>query len=248
MVDSKNLISLPPWVRVLLIGILLALFVGSAWLVLANVGETGFRDWFQVAMSILQMASTGLLFALVLFFAEADVSVATLRDKTRRWLLVYLPRYLGKITGEGESKTKVSAVRGVRDIFGAQFEISGDGGAQGGTPVLRCWVGLNVNRVIVIYWADASPSPLLREAFGPTFSGARNVGWGEAMYQPVDIDGRQVTSIWTTWMIEGEGFLKSPEKQLFVAQDIAMMTQSILRSATRNKVPLVVGDHWPRPL
>ena len=165
MVDSKNLISLPPWVRALLIGILLALFVGSAWLVLTNVGKAGFRDWFQVSMSILQMAATGLLFGLVLFFAEADVSVAT-----------------------------------------------------------------------------------LREAFGPTFSGARNVGWGEVVYQPVEIDGRQVTSIWTTWMIEGEGFLKSPEKQLFVAQDIAMMTQSILRSATRNKVPLVVGDHWPRPL
>lgn len=248
MVDSKNLISLPPWVRALLIGILLALFVGSAWLVLTNVGKAGFRDWFQVSMSILQMAATGLLFGLVLFFAEADVSVATLREKTRRWLLVYLPRYLGEITGEGESKTTVSVVRGVRDIFGAQFEISDDRGAGGMTPVLRCWVGLNVNRVIVIYWADASPSPLLREAFGPTFSGARNVGWGEVVYQPVEIDGRQVTSIWTTWMIEGEGFLKSPEKQLFVAQDIAMMTQSILRSATRNKVPLVVGDHWPRPL
>ena len=248
MVDSKNPISLPPWVRVLLVAILLALFVGSAWLVVTNVGKTGFRDWFQVSMSILQMAATGLLFGLVLFFAEADVSVATLREKTRRWLLVYLPRYLGEITGEGESRTTVSAVRGVRDIFGAQFEISADRGAGVTMPVLRCWVGLNVNRVIVIFWADAPPTTQLREAFGPTFSGARNVGWGEATYQEAEIGGRKVTSIWTTWTIEGEGFLKSPEKQLFVAQDIAMMTQSLLRSSQRNKVPLVVADHWPRPL
>ncbi|MFN7294478.1 MAG: hypothetical protein ACK5TT_07060 [Lysobacteraceae bacterium] len=248
MVDSKNLISLPPWVRVLLVGVLLALFLGSAWLVLTNVGNTGFRDWFLVCMSVLQMASTGLLLALVLFFAEADVSVATLRDKTKRWLLVYLPQYLGKITGEGEAKTRISAVRGVRDIFGAQYEISMDGEAGAGNAVLRCWVGLNVNRLIVIYWTDAPPSTALKEACGPTFSGARNVGWGEVVYQLAHVDGKAVTSIWTTWMIEGDGFLKSPEKQLFVAQDIAMMTQSILRSAIRSNVSLVVGDHWPRPL
>ncbi len=247
MVDSKNLISLPPWVRALLVGILLVLFVGSAWLVLANVGNTGFRDWFLVCMSILQMASTGLLFALVLFFAEADVRVATLRDKTKRWLLD-LPRYLGQITGERQLKTRVSDVRGVRDIFGAQFELSIDGADGAATPVLRCWVGLNVNRVIVIYWAGSPASTEMREAFGPTFLGARHVGWGEVVYQPVPIDGKEITSIWTTWMIEGESFLKSPEKQLFVAQDIAMMTQSLLRSAIRHNVPLVVGDHWPRPL
>ncbi|GAB3741002.1 hypothetical protein GCM10028794_26290 [Silanimonas algicola] len=248
MVDSKNLISLPPWVRLLLVGILLVLFVGSAWLVLANVGNTGFRDWFLVCMSILQMAATGLLFALVLFFAEADVSVATLRDKTRRWLLDHLPRYLRKITAEGDLKVRVAPPAGIRDIFGAQYEIALDGEAGAQAPVLRCWVGLNVNRVIVIFWADSPLTQELRNAFAPTFAGARSVGWTRVKYQPVKPGGRDVTSIWTTWTIDGEGFLKSPEKQLFVAQDIAMMTQSVLRSAMRNNVSLVVGDQWPRPL
>ncbi len=248
MVDSKNLITLPPVVRALLIALLLAIFLGGTWLVWWNIGKEGFRDWVVVGMSILQMASTGLLVAIVLFFAEADVSVKSLQCKTKRWLLVALPEQMGKITLDGTTPVAVLAPQGLRDIFGAQYEIDAPGNDCFPGARIRCWVGLNVNRVIVIYWSSGTATTTLEAAFRPTFVGASSVGWTPATFQEEPIDGRLVTSIWTTWTIQGEGFLKDPEKQLFVAQDIAMMTQSLLRSAARKGIDMTAGDLWPRPL
>lgn len=248
MVDSKNIISLPPKVRFALLAFLLLIFFVSAWLVLSKVGDDGYRDWVVVAMSVLQMASTGLIIALVVFFAEADVSVNALQQKTEHWLRESLPKQLRKMSLDDDAVLTVSVVRGVRDIFGCQYEVMVARRDSPAETFIRFWVGLNVNRLIVIYWADGHSEERLAKVFKETFKGAESVGWSQVILQPEHVGGHAVTSMWTTWMQQGESFLKTPEMQLFVAQDIAMMTQSVIRSASRNGVSLVVADEWPRPL
>lgn len=249
MVDSKYLISLPPALRLSLMAFLFVLFAASCWTITSSLGKDGFRDWVMVAMSVVQMSATGLVLAAVLFYGEADVNVSALREKTRRWLTSTLPGSLGQITNSNGEILRVVNITGLRDVFGCQYELQPvrTGKDQVSGQGIKLWVGLNVHRLVVIYWAKCDNLADLEGCLEKTFSGAKDVGWAPARFQTEDISGQRICSIWTSWMHGLDGFLKTPEKQLFAAQDIAMMTQSVLRSAERKGVAVCTTES-PRPL
>lgn len=160
------------------------------------------------------------------------------------------------------------------DIFGrlykCQFTISEH------KTTFKMWAGLNVHRVFVIYflkcqpenpvykawwqgqasnsgWAESNPISeartfahwLKEDLFRFTFGGAVQLGY-HCNFEPFLIGTTPHISIWMTVPAEKD-FLVNPTAKLFWSQDIAMMTESYLRTALRSGVSVETQPD-PRPL
>ena len=113
---------------------------------------------------------------------------------------------------------------------------------------MRFWVGINVKRLSTIYFVKVDSEQQveeLRNIFRFTFGGAAKVGY-ETNFEYAEIDGEKIVSIWSTAMADN-AILGNPAEQLFWVQDIAMMTQSLIRTAVRHNVCLYTNTE-PGPL
>ena len=197
----------------------------------------GNRDWVLIGIGGGQFMLTSLVVAVVLFFSPTDANIATLRRSAAHFLAAdgTLGAALSRITlADG---TPLHAVQGERaDLFGHDYALDDGDGAT----VVRLWCGLNVNRFIVIYRL-ANPHVAtvgqeafvarLKQIFAFSLGGAASVGYA-VNYEGVPGAG-DLVSVWLT-VATGEDLLTNPALKLFRAQDIAMMTESFLRTALRH--------------
>jgi hypothetical protein len=249
MLDTRSLVYLPRWVRVSALALLAgsALFGGGiAWIMasaeIAGRGEYG--NAITLAIALAQTALSALAVVLLVVFSERDVNTEALQARTAQFLGVHLPAVLARVTPSYDRRATTTQVRllGRNDIFGAGYELENHGDR------LMLWVGLNVSRLIVIYWIaarDGMTQERAQELFQFTFGGAQQVGF-DVFYESVRTPGGEpIVSIWATVMTS-ENLLTVPSERLFWMQDIAMMTESFWRTALRNDVPLARAE--PSPL
>lgn len=226
--DATRLINVPAPVRWIAISVLLLCLAISLAVSVSFIGQDNKSDWILLAMSVVQIASSGLVAALVVFYSEREASFDALQRKTKLFLAEQLPAVLRRIREEGKDGQEIAVtLLELRDIFGALYEVRCSGVSW------KLWVGLNVDRLICIYFVSAGPAdvPRLRETFAYTFGGAEKVGYNWFV-EPAKRDGEQVVSMWLA-AADKDGILNHSDKRLFWAQDIAMMTQSFLRTAHR---------------
>jgi hypothetical protein len=253
MFDSVGFIHVPQRVRTIalvLLGLVLASTIAmTAFYVYAdNPKEPKYADWILLSMSVMQIALAGLAGALVLFYTEREVGTDVLQEKTNQFLDRLLPSVLAKISpsyGHRHVGSRVTKL-GRSDIFGAAYELIS------GAEKIKLWVGLNVSRIIVIYWVDTSSSNEenqsaleLEKTFQFTFGGAKKVGFSTYFEPAKSPNGKSIISIWSNIKLE-QNLLLQPSDRLFWMQDIAMMTESFWRTAIRNKVQLSLEE--PSPL
>ncbi len=132
---------------------------------------------------------------------------------------------------------------GKRDIFGRLFAL------QHSDYIFQLWVGLNVNRVFVIYFVPLVNGLTLdraKEIFAFTFGGAEKLGY-HVNYEIAKLDTQDLLSIWLN-VETADDLVSNPQDKLFWAQDVAMMTQSFLRTAHRNSISLHLAGTSPGPL
>lgn len=241
--DAQQIIFLPKWARIS-IAVLLGLLAVAAFIsAIAFLFFPGSKDLVVPMMSIAQTTAGG--FALVLFvlFSEKQLSTARLYEKTNDFLDTHLVESLSRIeipqVEKGKTVTVTPLVRdsGIhgkrKDIYGSNYEL------QLGTFKMRMWVGINVKRLSVIYFVKVNESDSvehLEDVFKFTFSGAQKVGYN-TNFEHVSIEGEHLVSIWST-VFATDAILGHPTEQLFWVQDIAMMTQSVARTAVRNNINL----------
>jgi Kef-type K+ transport system membrane component KefB len=237
--DAQQVVFLPLWARALLLTLLALLGVSAA------VGGLYFLTQPQAGdrvVSLMAVAQTAIgAFAVVLFvlFAEKQLSTTRLYKKTDQFLDLYLPESLSRIeipqikpdhTMAVTRVVRPSAVHGRRkDIFGCNYRLS-----LGGFE-MKVWVGINVKRLSVIYFAkvgDSEDADKLKQAFRFTFAGAEKVGY-HTHFEHAIINGEHIVSMWSTVFAEN-AILGNPAEQLFWTQDVAMMTQSLARTAARS--------------
>jgi hypothetical protein len=109
------------------------------------------------------------------------------------------------------------------------------------------WIGINVRRIIVIYFMPGKDEKSVEEMqtiFRGTFSGAAKVGWTVGL-DLVHLQDETVVSIWPHINLDSS-LLTDPAEKLFWSQDIAIMTMSLMRTAVRSKVALMTKNP-PRP-
>lgn len=239
MIDSKKVIYLPKWIKISVISALAVCLIASIYISLSFVGVPDHSDWILLSLSIAQLAATALVISLVLIFGEREANLQFLINKTESLLRVQLPKMLGRVEDSAGNKAEVT-VSEINNIFGANYVLK--------TPntQMKMWVGFNVDRIIIAYFIpNIAHTPPVKDIFQYTFGGAESVGYKVNFEEATSLDsGEDVLSIWCTWPAIQDSsqlsteLLSNPEKKLFIIQDIAMMTQSFIRTAERNAVPL----------
>lgn len=232
MIDSRQLIYLPAWVKVVLVAVLAATLGAAIYIAISFIGVPEKSDWILLAVTGAQLAATVLIASLVLFFSQTDDSINALDKKADQFLKKVIPASLEKITAPNLGLGRLRVVTGgSRDVFGYNYILHDAEGFQ-----LKIWIGLNVRRIFVIYFVSGEgPTTVadLQRIFRFTFGGAESVGF-KANFEEGVVEDERIVSIWLT-ADATERLLTSPMDKLFWSQDVAMMTQSFLRTALRNK-------------
>jgi hypothetical protein len=253
MLDSRGFIHVPTAVRRTALSILALVCVSAIYLTaryayLDDPKDPKYADWILVGMSLVHMSLAGFAIALLLFFTEKDVSTDVLLKKTDAFLEELLPQVLQRVSPSYALRHKGSEVvkLGRSDIFGAAYELSCD------DKRIQLWVGLNVSRLIVIYWVvmpvDKSSVEAMthfEKIYQYTFGGAKKVGFTTHFEPFTSPSGVQIMSIWSSIKLE-QNLLLQPSDRLFWMQDIAMMTESFWRTSLRHGVAL--SREEPSPL
>lgn len=253
MMDSRSFLHVPKSVRVasitlLIVVLTLAVCTTAYYLSLDNPKDPKYSDWILLGMSVVHMALSGFAIALLLFYTEREVGTDTLREKTAYFLDHLLPQTLAEISPDYASRGICCTVvpLGRSDIFGAGYELKSQAHS------LRLWVGLNVSRIIVIYWirvpegeGSDSFAARLKANFHFTFGGAEKVGFSTNFESAVSPLGQPIVSIWSS-VKPAENLLLQPSDRLFWMQDIAMMTASFWRTALRHQI--IISSEEPSPL
>lgn len=245
--DAKQVIYLPNWARYSIMAILGLIAIGAVITALAFLAWPEQREKITPVLSIAQTAAGGFAVVLFVLFAERQLGTDKLHTKTDQFLEHHLYDALSKIeipqVEKGRTvnvtvvKREESIHGGRKDIYGANYHIFLK------EFQMKMWVGINVKRLSVIYFLKANePSDEERfsKIFKFTFKGAEKVGY-ETNFEYAQIDDEKIVSAWSTVMAENV-ILGNPSEQLFWVQDIAMMTQSIARTAVRNDIYLYTSN------
>lgn len=249
MLDSRTFVHLPRWARIVAVVFLLAAALFGAGLAyrLATADTPGQRDYSNIiiiSMSLVQMALSALAVIWILLYSERDVNTDALNRRTEDFLGSHLPQVLKRVTPSYDLRATTTNVRllGRTDIFGAGYEL------ENGGEKMMLWVGINVSRLIVVYWISADDQMSAQRAqdvFRFTFGGATRVGFDVFYESAKTPGGENIVSIWAT-VKASENLLTVPAERLFWMQDIAMMTESFWRTAVRNRVRMSRAE--PSPL
>lgn len=245
-IDSRLLLYVPGWARALAIGALLLLLVLAAgtctYVLLFRSGPD--NEVLLFSLSILQTAAAGLAISLVLFYSRRDANMATLVHQSDEFLKKHIRAALEKISvpSLGIDRFAIEDA-GAKDVFGHVFVMRAKGLA------VPLWIGLNVHRLFVIYYLPREGqedfAERAKEIFKFTFGGAMQAGF-KANYEEATVNGEPVLSIWLSVEAEHD-LLTNPLQKLFWSQDIAMMTESFIRTALRNNLKLATRN-LPAPL
>jgi hypothetical protein len=252
MLDSRGFIHVSRHIRIAVLIILasalaLAIAVTAYYVKLDNPADPKFSDWILVGMSLVHLALTGLAAALLLFYTEKEVGTRELLKKTDYFLEVYVPETLAKASPSYATRLAGCQVAklGRSDIFGAAYELSQ------GSKRLKIWLGVNVSRLIVIYWFEdpaAEKQALadrLKTSFQFTFGGAEKVGFS-TYFEPATLKAdHHIISVWSSIKLP-HNLLLEPSERLFWLQDITMMTESLWRTAIKENIAL--STETPSPL
>lgn len=236
--DAQQVVYLPKHARQALLWVLGIVAASAALSGLCFAFFPQWRDQVTVLLSIAQTAAGAFAVVIFVLMAERQLSTDRLRARTDDFLdrqlpdilaRIELPQLASDVTVNVQSFERAASVHGKRkDIFGANYELSLKDFR------LRMWVGINVRRLAVIYFVpvqSAAEVDQVRDDFRFTFSGAEKVGY-HTHFEYCEHEGERWVSIWSTVMTE-QGILGQPSEQLFWMQDVAMMTQSLARTALR---------------
>lgn len=237
MIDSKKIIYLPTWIKVSIVTTLALCLISAIYVSLSYIGIPEHSDWILLSLSLAQLAATALVISLVLIFGEREENIEYLKVKTNLFLTHQLPKVLEQIEDSTGEKVK-SKTSKPNNIFGANYELSTT------NTKIKMWVGINVDRIIISYFIKSNNNTAaIRDTFKYTFGGAETVGYKINYEEAKTIPhNEEILSIWCTWPAINDSsqlateLLSNPEKKLFIIQDIAMMTQSFLRTAERQNI------------
>lgn len=250
--DANQIVYLPKWARYAVMAVLGALALSACIAGLLFFCFPQYYDKITPTLSIAQTAAGAFAVVLFVLFAERQLSIDKLLQRTDMFLegqmteslrKIEIPQLKRGLTVNVNVVERSDAIHGGRkDIFGANYEIWLE------SFRMRMWIGINVKRLSVIYFVKAgsdADAAKFEEKFKFTFGGAAKLGY-ETNYQYVEIDGERLVSIWSTVMAD-KVILGNPAEQLFWIQDVAMMTQSLIRTAVREGLDLYTTTE-PGPL
>lgn len=255
MDNNKALLSLPGPLKFIALALLTLVTVLALGVVVYLIWDgSQFRDskpdLLLVSLAVVQISVSAIVLLIVLLYSSRTWSSSGVQKATQAFFREDLKQALEKVSfyeASPNNRHSIVEIEDSVDIFGSVFTLTSFG------KQLKVWIGLNVNRIFVIYWIEANEGVStadLEKTFRFTFGGAEKLGYAinyeEATIPYADGTCKAVISVWSTVKVDENEFLATPSSRRFWAQDIAMMTESFWRTAVRNKIPL--SQEHPAPL
>lgn len=241
--DARNYTYLPSWAKALVLGAAMLLLLLAVVMIYRTLAAQQPGGDILFYLSLAQTGALALIFGVILLFSTRDANVHHLRRLGDQFLGTYMAEALARVSipEMGINGFSVSD-QGRKDIFGRVLEMH--------SPKLtfRVWVGHNVRRLFVIYFVPLSEcvtAERLQQVFTHTFGGSEQSGF-KVNFESASIGDNKFVSIWLTTDTSSD-LLYNPREKLYWAQDVAMMTESFLRTAHRNAIG-VEGTIEPGPL
>ncbi|PWV95792.1 hypothetical protein DFR52_10856 [Hoeflea marina] len=251
--DGNNFLHAPLWVRITALAVLGITLVFALAVVWYYLGQDR-SDWMLLGLSLAQIAASGLVVALVIFFSARDVGAIGLQLKADRFLCRTLPRMMAYIdvprAGMRPWKEVDLGLRHIaRTIRASPTEISmshnpGENAASylirttEAAIRLRCQV--NVGEITISYYfpaeGDDRLAPLKADLQWAIGRYVDINGYQQSWYfSREDFDGESYVSVHLTKNF-GTDFLDDERAKLFVAQDVAASTRSILKDCRQRGI------------
>lgn len=245
--EPRTLLFLPAWIKVLAIGLLAVLLGASGYLLWWHSFAVPDRDIVNAAVSLLQVAATGLLLLIAVAFSERDANVQVLMRRNEQWLTKLLPQALGGIGApiggtpyarQSDDTPMIVTVRPGRNRVIADFTVMPQG-----SPHLQLSISvfLNVRKISVFAYVpfdDKQSFEMLEKALAFTLDGARTVGY-TGIIQKADSAFDQGNRLVIALYVDvGADFLSRPTDGLYWAQDVALFVRSMIFQAWRSEIIL----------
>lgn len=256
--EGKSLIYAPNWVKAISI-VVLVVTLGSA-LVMAiyYVGEENRQNWILLSLSLAQIAASGLVLGLVVFFSERDVNVRGLQKRCEIFLSRTLPETLLLVDHPPEQfsrfnfgKPHHSHRKRLLRKTNTNIELALSSGniqafyrIEALGEILHMLVKVNVWEVVVSYYFPAeSPEDMdaisrsMQWAFDgftvlESFTMSQNLD-----QQAFDATGRKYAAFHFKRDYEKE-FLEDGRSQTYFAQLVTALTRSLIREAKNKSISL----------
>ena len=253
--DSKNFVYVPRWVKtVALLVLVLALFI-SLLISYQYIGRGNKEDWILAGLSLGQIAASGIVISLVVFFSEKDVNSTGLQKRSEAFFYKTFPRACSLIDYPRadfepweEKSVNDASIKSVPRHSNTQIRIMHNPGeidayyeitAFASKLVIR--IQVNISEVVISYYIparDEQEKDAIQHKLAWAFSRYTQVSGytaGDWYFSRENFDGNHYASLHLTQDF-GPDFLEDERKKLFVANDIAASTRGILKECVQKEV------------
>lgn len=264
--QTGNFLYAPRWVKLIALMVLSLALVTALAVVLYYIDHGGRDNWVLVAISLAQIAASGLVIALIVFFSQRDANLTVLRSRIREFLLHSLPHGLqildcappqearwqqgkGWVPKAWRKADPQSRVR-IRLRYSpcgveCQYFIK----AKGRTLVLRAQV--NMGEVIFTLHLPADSEAAMEERKKQLEWGLSRLtavsGYRQDWYFSVEsFDNRPYATVFLTRNF-GTDFLDDNRLMLFVVNDLALNLRGLLKDCIARGIPTSYEDETPKP-
>lgn len=253
--EGQKLIYTPFWVRALALSALAIALLVSIYVVFLYI-ETEKDSWVLAALSVTQVATSGLVVALLLLFSSRDLGIAGLMAKADRFLCQTLPLGLSFIdvpqpemvdwrsAGTGHGTCRKNARASATGI--SVSHASGDAAAlyriETAQSVLMLRVQVNVFEITVSYYfpvPEEEGFDGLKQQLSWAMSRFTEIGgYHDSWYRSIEaFDQREYVSVHLSRRFV-ESFLDDDREQLFFVQDLAASTRSLVKECRSKGIRL----------
>ena len=259
--QTGNFLYAPRWVKLLAL-IVLSLALVTALAVVVYYIDQGERDnWVLVAISLAQIAASGLVIALIVFFSQRDANLAVLRGRIRDFLLHSLPR--GLMILDCAPPQEAEWKPGRRWLRRGWRRVEPDSRVsirlQYTPGSIECWYFIRARDRDLVLRAQVNMGEVIFTLYFPAADMAEmeerkaQMAWGLSRLTEVSryrqdwhhgieaFDGRPHAKVFLT-RDYGIGFLDDNRRMLFVVNDLALNLRGLLKNCIDNALPTSYGD------
>ncbi|WP_333829331.1 hypothetical protein [Pararhodobacter sp.] len=264
--QTGNFLYAPRWVKLTALMVLSLALVTALAVVIYYMDRGGRDSWVLVAISLAQIAASGLVIALIVFFSQRDANLTVLRARIREFLLHSLPRGLLILDCAPPQEASWQPGRGWRkkawrssypeSNVSIRLRYTSCGveclyfvKAQGRTLVLRAQV--NMGEVVFTLYLPAATEAAMEERRQQLDWGLSRLtgvsGYRQDWYFAVEsFDNRSHAVVFLTRDF-GTDFLDDNRLMLFVVNDLALNLRGLLKDCIERGIPTSYEDEAPRP-
>ncbi len=238
--NSDHLVYVPQRAKVIIVTLGIIAFLISLALVFFAIAKGVDGGIVSPALALAQTCAAGLSVIALIFYTRFSVNVAFLRERTSLFFTKELPEAMSIIEYKDEGFSDFNVNYQASSILtNVRIRIKYNKGVHFCQYVFECYgseqrvhVQVNVKRMAVYYFLDASPEELesVRSRLAHVVNGAVAAGYAFSFEVVDDMAAKNQTVQLQLFRTLSDEFLMNSSERLYIANDFASMTRALIRT------------------